>query len=55
MRAKKLKERRDSNLNLIPEDVDEKAFMDKRLETCIMEGDVECTFFLGQRYDLSVV
>jgi len=46
-------EGKDSNMNAIP--MEEKAFIDKDLENCIMGGDVECTFFLGQAYDLSIV
>lgn len=55
LRKRKFIERMDSNLNRLPEGTDYKAFRDKDLETCIMSGDVECTFFLGRKYDLSIV
>ena len=55
MRGRKFKEKRDSNLNLIADDADEQQFLSKRIESCIWDGDHECTFYVGQQYDLSIV
>ena len=50
----KFKEGLDSNLNEIPPTVTEEEFKAKNLDSCIENRDVECTFFLGQAYDLTV-
>ena len=55
LRPRKFKERMDSNLNRLPEDTNYTEFKTKNFDTCIMTGDVECTFFLGRKYDLTIV
>ena len=55
LRPRKFKEGLDSNLNPIPENAVYEEFKNKNFEHCIMSQDVECTFFLGRRYDLTIV
>ena len=54
-RHNKFKEGLDSNLNPIPKSTNYTTFKRKNFEKCIMEGDVECTFFPGRKYDLTIV
>ena len=53
MRKRKFTENRDSNGN--PIKIPAKDFITKKIDPCIQNGDPECTFYLGQEYDLTIV
>ncbi len=55
MRNAKFKEGLDSNMNNISKTTKESEFLGKVLEDCVAKNDPECTFNIGQKYDLTIV